>query len=173
MENVKHTPTPWTVRTNRIIGQPDAHEYEPTIATFDRHANATRAVQCVNACADMTDPAAEIARLREIERATNLVWREHRSPGGEVRMRFLPPEPKEPPTPTDPIRRALAEALARGEPDHVIAHRANGEPVTVSQMIALLDIPGDPDAAEYVQNVTAAAVRLVGLRATRPTLPGT
>lgn len=71
------------------------------------------------------------------------------------------------------LRRALADSLARGEPDHVVAHRANGEAVTVSQMIALLDTPGDPDAAEYVQNVTAAAVRLVRVRATRPTSPGT
>ena len=35
----------------------------------DEHANAARIVACVNACAGMTDPAAELASLRaEVER---------------------------------------------------------------------------------------------------------
>ncbi len=34
-------------------------------------ANASRAVACVNACAGMADPAAEIARLRRVEKAAD------------------------------------------------------------------------------------------------------
>ena len=74
---MKHTPEPWTVRAYRIIGQPDAHEYEPTIATFDRHASAARAAACVNALAGVADPGAALTELREAYGAV-VGWEEQR-----------------------------------------------------------------------------------------------
>ena len=73
----KHTPEPWVFddrpdidtnfysddATGSIIGE--CQEY--TFAHRDieeRRANASRIVTCVNACAGMADPAAEIAELK-------------------------------------------------------------------------------------------------------------
>lgn len=73
MSTPKHTPEPW--RTNGIwidAGTSATVAYCRNGNPNDAD-NAARAVQCVNACAGMDDPAAEIARLREIERVARQV----------------------------------------------------------------------------------------------------
>lgn len=78
-----HTPEPWfavnvgserepmwSVKAARIAGKPPKHGVA-LCATGDspqemETANAARIVQCINACAGMDDPAAEIARMRDI-----------------------------------------------------------------------------------------------------------
>ena len=83
-----HLPEPWVIETHEsdegvdalyIVSHP-MPEYEngdlrpvcllTTEANRDEldDANAARIVACVNACAGMEDPAAEIARLREFVR---------------------------------------------------------------------------------------------------------
>lgn len=91
MSTPKHTPEPWILSDD---SEPDrvggAGQYPPAYepkagprfvfgtdaagrTVSPRRADLARAVQCVNACAGMDDPAAEIARLREIERALTYI----------------------------------------------------------------------------------------------------
>lgn len=69
----RHTPEPWRIRgttygyTKRdVLGPPhdDGGDYAP-ICKSNCDENAARIVACVNACAGLSDPAAELARLRE------------------------------------------------------------------------------------------------------------
>ena len=69
----KHTPEPWSIGTSRItslsICAIDSDGNEAIIASpnfnfSNHHENARRIVTCVNACAGMDDPAAEIAELK-------------------------------------------------------------------------------------------------------------
>ena len=94
-----HTPEPWHVSHDLGEGISIAHEIAPHCgkliplaeakfwlsakepdARETAHANAHRIVACVNACAGMADPAAEIAALRvalEIAATTlETVWKE-------------------------------------------------------------------------------------------------
>jgi hypothetical protein len=69
---MKHTPEPWGQYLNHITDSDgwtmgDLHfgqRFEGISVKFDAEANAARIVACVNACAGMDDPAAEIERLR-------------------------------------------------------------------------------------------------------------
>lgn len=68
-----HTPEPWHLDGVRWVAA-GTSPGQPYIADFNvgsywrqtgtTQANAARCVACVNACAGMEDPAAEIARLR-------------------------------------------------------------------------------------------------------------
>jgi len=72
----KHTPEPWYAAGGRIFYQKGERiPSDSFIAKFlaspryaqnvkTSYANAARVVACVNACAGMADPAAEIAALR-------------------------------------------------------------------------------------------------------------
>ena len=69
----KHTPEPWSIGTSRItslnICAIDSHGNKAIVASpnfnfSNHHENAVRIVTCVNACAGMADPAAEIAELK-------------------------------------------------------------------------------------------------------------
>lgn len=69
-----HTPEPW--RAEWQPGQTPNHTYTHCVMYGDdslcdtlTKADAERIVACVNACAGMADPAAEIQRLRAIEKA--------------------------------------------------------------------------------------------------------
>lgn len=72
----KHRPEPWVLDDDSpyftvsdsngkyiIAGEMDG--WMIPFATDDGNVNAARVVACVNACAGMADPAAEIAALRE------------------------------------------------------------------------------------------------------------
>jgi hypothetical protein len=66
MSKAAHTPEPWQMHGMSIVdgegnGIANAGEGSITIEL----ANKRRAVACVNACAGMADPAAEIAALRD------------------------------------------------------------------------------------------------------------
>lgn len=63
-------------------------------------------------------------------------------------------------------RHALLVALRDGEPDRVVARRPDGSPVTASAMVKLL-VEDDAVAIEFLNDVTAAAVRAVSVRANR------
>ena len=66
---MKHTPEPWELKHDytpeggyyKITKQGD---YWPIIPESSCNENFSRIVACVNACAGMDDPAAEIERLR-------------------------------------------------------------------------------------------------------------
>ena len=69
----KHTPEPWSIGTSRItslnICAIDLYGNKAIVASpnfnfSNHHENALRIVTCVNACAGMADPAAEIAELK-------------------------------------------------------------------------------------------------------------
>lgn len=67
---MSHTPEPW--RAEWQPGQTPKHTYTHCVMYGDdslcdtlTEADAHRIVACVNACAGMADPAAEIARLSE------------------------------------------------------------------------------------------------------------
>lgn len=69
----KHTPEPWSIGTSRITSlnicaiDSDGNEAivaSPNFNFSNHHENAVRIVTCVNSCAGMTDPAAEIAELK-------------------------------------------------------------------------------------------------------------
>lgn len=70
-----HTPEPWSTdgsyiydsSGNAIFG---SDEYYPWVDVD----SFRRIVQCVNACAGMSDPAADIARLREAAQAVVERW---------------------------------------------------------------------------------------------------
>jgi hypothetical protein len=78
----KWTPEPWCVvrdpshfhTLSSVVGGDDGNGNPISIAEFggtaeSQQPNALRAVQCVNACKDLADPAAEIKAMREkIER---------------------------------------------------------------------------------------------------------
>jgi hypothetical protein len=82
MSEQKWTPEPWRLEpcdlddgsTNIVSDEPVYSNWYFTIARVGarterrRDANAARIVQCVNALAGVADPAAEIARLRGIEK---------------------------------------------------------------------------------------------------------
>lgn len=63
----RHTPEPWRVGDAgfTVFGPKDSIPVPLTIATLRNAYNTRRIVSCVNACAGLTDPAAEIAALRE------------------------------------------------------------------------------------------------------------
>lgn len=71
--NTKHTPEPWVLNEFADIYDVDDSNGMLIAAVFpcedlllETHkANAARIVACVNACAGMEDPAAEIAALQE------------------------------------------------------------------------------------------------------------
>jgi hypothetical protein len=78
---MKHTPEPWRV-SGKIVNTQNVvsiKAIDKTISTLaadefrnctieEVNANAARIVACVNACAGMDDPAAEIERLRDMEK---------------------------------------------------------------------------------------------------------
>ena len=79
----KHTAEPWMIYKNYndvpVIGQMSKREmlicsmiedetYDIKADQAEMAANAARIVACVNAMAGIDDPAAELERLREIER---------------------------------------------------------------------------------------------------------
>lgn len=64
-------------------------------------------------------------------------------------------------------RLVLAAALQRGEPDRIVAHRADGGSVLASEMLELLD-DGDDVAMEFLESLTSAALRLVAQGANKP-----
>ena len=76
--DMKHTPEPWRITTHlssdithivrRIDGEKHAVCIIRTNNAEEANANAARIVACVNACAGMDDPAAEIERLRDMEK---------------------------------------------------------------------------------------------------------
>jgi hypothetical protein len=61
-------------------------------------------------------------------------------------------------------RHALLMSLRREAPNEVVAWRADGKAVSAQEMINLL-LDYDPLAIDYLQDVTSAAVRVVGLQA--------
>lgn len=61
-------------------------------------------------------------------------------------------------------RHALLMSLRREAPKDVVAWRANGKGVSAGEMIQLL-VDYDPLAIDYLQDVTSAAIRVVGLQA--------
>ena len=75
----KHTPEPWRITTHlcsrdthivrRIDGEKHAVCIIRTNNADEAEANAARIIACVNACAGMDDPAAEIERLRAESRS--------------------------------------------------------------------------------------------------------
>lgn len=77
MSDMKHTPEPWSIVTDEREGiiikgsESDfiawSHDYEDCgNSNTDNHEfNFARIAACVNACAGMENPAAEIAKLRE------------------------------------------------------------------------------------------------------------
>ena len=67
----KHTPEPWEVERSVDYGLvAQAVNPSPNDSDIDgnreAHYNAARIVACVNACAGIDDPAAEIAALRKV-----------------------------------------------------------------------------------------------------------
>ena len=64
---MKHTSEPWEFKEDWISKGDEAVALVYGINNSQEHANAARIVACVNACAGMDDPAAEIERLRAIE----------------------------------------------------------------------------------------------------------
>lgn len=86
---MKHTQEPWHAHGGSIyrdpypgIDAPIAHmdrsdrARDAGIYPVERDENAKRAVACVNACAGIEDPAAELARLRRVEGAAREVLAE-------------------------------------------------------------------------------------------------
>ena len=77
---MKHTQEPWETSKH---GTPDAFPQfgiysgnrndHATIKGDNASADADRIVACVNACAGIEDPAAELARLRRVEDAARAV----------------------------------------------------------------------------------------------------
>lgn len=76
---MSHTPEPWIADGScRIQGNAPQHMYDIAhmklmpfhVLNVSAKANAARIVACVNACAGIPDPAAELARLRH--RASDL-----------------------------------------------------------------------------------------------------
>ncbi len=65
-----------------------------------------------------------------------------------------------------PTRHALEELLSFAPPDKVMFRRPDGSPVTASEMVKLLRA-ADPTALDYLRNLHAAAVDVVGLRSRR------
>jgi hypothetical protein len=77
---MKHTKEPWQFKDTemKITGTGDlfflqvianvSPKMDYTKGMGTQHANAARIVACVNACAGMDDPAAEIERLRDMEK---------------------------------------------------------------------------------------------------------
>ena len=61
-----HTPEPWRVAIHAPAGLVKIEADKIVVAdTIRNEANATRLVACVNACAGMTDPAAQIKAMRD------------------------------------------------------------------------------------------------------------
>ena len=64
----KHTPEPWAIGLSKESFVNDHKVIGYAIGRFntdeEKKANAARIVECVNACAGMENPAAEIAALR-------------------------------------------------------------------------------------------------------------
>ncbi len=65
-----------------------------------------------------------------------------------------------------PTRHALEELLAFAPANKVMFRRPDGSPVTASEMVKLLR-DADPTALDYLRNLHAAAVDVVGLRSRR------
>lgn len=66
---MSHTSTPWATATGdetKIVYRPSPYAYDrQVVAEGLSPSDARHIVACVNACAGMNDPAADIARLRE------------------------------------------------------------------------------------------------------------
>lgn len=62
---IKHTPEPWAHAPEGMIVSlaPDTQPEDAVVANI-KPKDASRIVTCVNACAGMTDPEAEIAELK-------------------------------------------------------------------------------------------------------------
>jgi hypothetical protein len=81
MSETKHTPEPWLVNFNSMSVPTISAKYE-RIALVDTcggygPANARRIVACVNACAGMADPEAEIDKIkaeRDASHAAEMAW---------------------------------------------------------------------------------------------------
>jgi hypothetical protein len=76
--DTKHTPEPWAVDSGGDGGceiwSPSSGNMDNIIGSEDTddpqwEADARRIVACVNACAGIEDPGAELARLRRVEQA--------------------------------------------------------------------------------------------------------
>ena len=65
-----------------------------------------------------------------------------------------------------PTLHALEELLAIAPPDKVMFRRPDGSPVTAQEMVTMLRA-ADPIALDYLRNLHAAAVDVVGLRSRR------
>ena len=73
---MKHTPEPWIytafdvpILFTGVIKHNEGREIAAIYGNMGAgEANAARIVACVNACAGMDDPAAEIERLRDMEK---------------------------------------------------------------------------------------------------------
>ena len=65
-----------------------------------------------------------------------------------------------------PTLHALEELLAIAPPDKVMFRRPDGSPVTAEEMVTMLRA-ADPIALDYLRNLHAAAVDVVGLRSRR------
>jgi hypothetical protein len=65
-----------------------------------------------------------------------------------------------------PTLHALEELLAIAPPDKVMFRRPDGTPVTAQEMVTMLRA-ADPVALDYLRNLHAAAVDVVGLRSRR------
>lgn len=70
-----HTKEPWILDGLSIKDAAGNGLVDPAVKAEIVHANKARAVACVNACAGMSDPAADIAAMRDaLEEAIN--WAE-------------------------------------------------------------------------------------------------
>lgn len=69
-----------------------------------------------------------------------------------------------------PTLHALEELLATAPADKVMFRRADGSPVTAAEMVEMLR-GADPTALDYLRNLHAAAVDVVGLRSRRGRAP--
>ena len=84
-----HTPEPWKLWRDMDPSAPigiqgQSGDLVCEMARWAAEANSARIVACINACAGMDDPAAEIARLRECEAALRGVvaaWARGDEPG--------------------------------------------------------------------------------------------
>jgi len=62
----KHTPEPWTiVRSRGYLYDGIGKNNDCAVFEEARESDALRIVQCVNACAGMSDPEKEITELRQ------------------------------------------------------------------------------------------------------------
>ena len=149
MSDKMYTPEPWRVGCDEVMRFAYETQLVGTIngepfimATFNNNfrelseANAARAEACVNACAGMDDPAAEIARLRS-RAAEAHQWEEMAERTG------LPLKPEGAEAEIARLREIESQAKAAGfiGPDGKVRKRAGPLPITADEVIASLFTP--------------------------------